>query len=291
MQIQAVLARRCSAIGELQQHLWRAGWQTGVAQWGVLGQGGQWAAVAGFDGEMKNDSTHKIKRAPSQEFHDLSVLQSPRVGLLAREDSSGRRNVFREESIEEEEPSDTKAWYYGHSQVFVKNQDGGKIESDDPALAAWSVDAMRLVRKQLYRASNGMVPLPFVEHWTEDQPSSEVGDTKQLRNHKSVRLSVPKWATKRGGSIEITNLPMLAKEVTALLDSMEVVLHLQRSRRLEKLKQPPLLRRNWYLAAVGAPCFMYVLVKLFRNKQIAQLVVDKAFDFYNEHIAGPLENM
>lgn len=40
-QIQAVLARRCATIGELQEHLLRAGWRRGVAQWGVLGQGGQ----------------------------------------------------------------------------------------------------------------------------------------------------------------------------------------------------------------------------------------------------------
>jgi hypothetical protein len=33
-QIQAVLARRCGAVGELQQHLLRAGWHRGVAQWG-----------------------------------------------------------------------------------------------------------------------------------------------------------------------------------------------------------------------------------------------------------------
>ena len=33
-QLQAVLARRCAAVGELQQHLLRAGWHRGVAQWG-----------------------------------------------------------------------------------------------------------------------------------------------------------------------------------------------------------------------------------------------------------------
>ena len=38
-QIQAVLARRCASVGELQMHLLRAGWQRGVAQWGVVGQG------------------------------------------------------------------------------------------------------------------------------------------------------------------------------------------------------------------------------------------------------------
>jgi hypothetical protein len=35
-QIQAVLARRCAAVGELQQHLLRAGWHRGVAQWGGM---------------------------------------------------------------------------------------------------------------------------------------------------------------------------------------------------------------------------------------------------------------
>jgi hypothetical protein len=46
-QIQTVLARRCAVIGELQQHLWRASWQKGVAEWGMLGGGlgGEWTSV------------------------------------------------------------------------------------------------------------------------------------------------------------------------------------------------------------------------------------------------------
>ena len=54
-QIQAVLARRLAAIGELQHHLLRAGWQRGVAHWGFLGEGGNWAAVDGTDGRMIDD--------------------------------------------------------------------------------------------------------------------------------------------------------------------------------------------------------------------------------------------
>jgi hypothetical protein len=34
--IQAVLARRCAAIGELQEQILTAGWTKGVAQWGVV---------------------------------------------------------------------------------------------------------------------------------------------------------------------------------------------------------------------------------------------------------------
>lgn len=46
-QIQVILARRCAVIGELQQHLWRASWQKGVAGWGMLGGGvgGEWTSV------------------------------------------------------------------------------------------------------------------------------------------------------------------------------------------------------------------------------------------------------
>lgn len=55
-QLQAVLVRRCAAIGELQQHLLRAGWRRGVAQWGFLGTGTQWAAVAGFDGNYAKET-------------------------------------------------------------------------------------------------------------------------------------------------------------------------------------------------------------------------------------------
>ena len=50
-QLQAVLARRCAVIGELQQHLWRANWRKGVAEWGMLGGGvgGEWASVVRVD--------------------------------------------------------------------------------------------------------------------------------------------------------------------------------------------------------------------------------------------------
>ena len=65
-QIQAVLARRCASIGELQEHLLRAGWQRGVAQWGVLGDGGQWAAVAGFGGALPDRQRRQQKQATKE---------------------------------------------------------------------------------------------------------------------------------------------------------------------------------------------------------------------------------
>ena len=82
-QIQAVLTRRLSAIGELQHHLLRAGWQRGVAHWGFLGEGGNWAAVDGTDGRMQDDdgdSSHHTFDEESyhdeegeEDFHDEEV--------------------------------------------------------------------------------------------------------------------------------------------------------------------------------------------------------------------------
>ena len=69
-QIQSVLARRLSAIGELQHHLLRAGWQRGVAHWGFLGEGGNWAAVDGTDGRMMDDDSSQHSQDDQSEDSD-----------------------------------------------------------------------------------------------------------------------------------------------------------------------------------------------------------------------------
>lgn len=87
-QIQAVLARRLLAIGELQHHLLRAGWQRGVAHWGFLGEGGNWAAVDGTDGRMGGDdddsshhsledSDHEGEEEDEEDFHHPDDYQEP----------------------------------------------------------------------------------------------------------------------------------------------------------------------------------------------------------------------
>ena len=72
-QIQAVLARRCTSVGELQEHLLRAGWQRGVEKWGVLGQGGEWAAVAGGDGGMEESTRSLHEREDSSLSRESSA--------------------------------------------------------------------------------------------------------------------------------------------------------------------------------------------------------------------------
>ncbi|EJK62969.1 hypothetical protein THAOC_16401 [Thalassiosira oceanica] len=68
-QIQAVLARRCAVVGEIQQHLWRANWRKGVADWGMLGNasGGQWSTVVGEFGSLAVKSSGSSSSAPSRQ--------------------------------------------------------------------------------------------------------------------------------------------------------------------------------------------------------------------------------
>lgn len=80
-QIQAVLARRCASIGEMQQHLWRASWTKGVADWGMLGTltGGEWVAVVGGDGGMDDmgfSERNKTRRRSIQIFNHPSLVGS-----------------------------------------------------------------------------------------------------------------------------------------------------------------------------------------------------------------------
>lgn len=304
-QIQAVLARRCAAIGELQQHLLRAAWQKGVAQWGVLGQGGQWAAVAGFDGAMGDEpmapklsssssSSHTESRRLSSDIDQLSrpAPPSPHVGLMRAESI---------QSVVDTDPN--SSFYYGHAHVSVRRSDGGEIMTDDPALAAWSVDAMRIIRDQLLRAGNGLIPLPRIENWTNNSSTDEL-IADGLNN---CDQSFPKWASCPSSFVEegddlsenlreptrvtISDLPLMASEVSDLLNSMEVIMNVQRNRRLDKLKPQSSFRRNWYMTATGAPMAFYIVYKLLKDGyglHLARFIKDKFLEFYHEHVSGPL---
>ena len=181
-QLQAVLARRCSSIGELQQHLWRAGWQSGVAQWGILGQGSEFAAViGGGHGETEEQSYHQHQETSSESLSGdrrLSFFSSIRrdrdqVPPNKRRGKSGQRNG-----------SD----YTIDSLLHVMNQKGGKIMKNDSALAAWSIDAIRVVRDQLYNAGSGVAPLPSYENWSTEKAYFTSNDKNQLRERRRPTL-------------------------------------------------------------------------------------------------------
>lgn len=348
-QLQAVLARRCSSIGELQQHLWRAGWQSGVENWGILGQG-EWAAVVGNHGSMRDDS-HMFQNGDNR---DASQIRKMSFFKSIRGDGTNTSSTHKK----------NKKDYYAESHLFVKNVRGGEIVSNDSALAAWSIDAIRVVRDQLYSAGNGLKPLPYFENWPREcrhfQESFEFQEEKscddyQLGNYgvssdlcgenaEEGTLEIPLWAEfgveshtakiclvadrssnalssscsysessidqdknsfhdnrddlhqqiQKNDKIMIKNLSLMAAEVNELLNSMETYMTIQRKRRLEKLKPPPLIRRNWYIIAMGVPMFGYIAYNLItgnRGTRLAREAYLKLISFCSEHISEPMKSI
>jgi hypothetical protein len=248
----------------------------------VLGQGGQWAAVAGFDGAMLDSERSFGHHSPSVDNkkspNASQKKEDRRLSTLSLEDMP----IPQEYTLL---PDENAPVYYGHASVLVRKTDGGTILLDDPALVAWSVDAIRVVRDQLYRAGTGFVPLPCPENWrnaagelitegAEVVPStlpvwasrgkvstptnSETGLAAIAESEQEDIIgpkegSSPTETRPEEGRIVVNDLNAMACEVSELLDYMEVVMAIQRNRRLEKLKGLPFIRRTWYMIAVSGP--------------------------------------
>ena len=330
-QIQAVLARRCASIGDLQQHLLRAGWQRGVAQWGVLGDGGEWAPVAGFDGSMAQTMSQDepdippraaVFRRISSELSDIRAPPPPSNRDSTLKEAAPSSNVSNL-------PQRSQSLYYAN--ILVKQTHGGKIFMDNPALVEWSVHAMAVVRRQLYRAANGKVVLPFSENWAVGDDESldlggigvddnllidseeQVASPSDKRSFNWVNSKLPIWASlsicpvnlydperslqgqqEVSRRMVISDLNLMVSEVSALLDVMEDVMQIQRNRRLEKLRSPSWIRRNWYVASMVAPGVTYISYKMIKNGfgiVFLKYVANKIIDFFREHVSDPVYAM
>jgi hypothetical protein len=413
-QIQAVLARRCASIGELQQHLWRAGWQQGVAQWGVIGEGtGKWATVVGGDGALENDypstsvtttsststsvasngkrisvndndnnddSNHPTKSTVDERHEALPqsntandetvVLPSsnhllhhhvvpkkepvellPHAAEIGRNSNSNHRDDDDNGTASSLLSSSHGHYYSSHGNgrsaanfVTVARSRGGNIVSHDPAFVAWTVDALRMVRDQVYRAGDGLHELPYYENWPQERAhfNSDINTTNNNNNNKDVDDLdyLPLWATFDAGDdcedqyvdaketeeeaaepadndkvllrekksennineeaesaaerpILISNLPLMAREVSELLDAMEDQMQEQRERRVGTSMLRPMsrLRRNWYIGTVIVPVASYVVYKFMKEAKgvdLARRIWCNIREFYAEHVADPV---
>ena len=153
------------------------------------------------------------------------------------------------------------------AHVLVKRGDGEGLYTDHPAFVAeWAVEAIALIRSHLFRASNGMVELPYEENWIadlEDDPSKILPvwvsrvyhPSSNNNNHGSNYSSEEEEST----SLKVTDLNLMMTEVSELLNVMEDIMTLQRQRRLERMKPPGWLRRNWYVSATVGPAVLWLL--------------------------------
>lgn len=249
--------------------------------------------------------------------------------------------------------------------LMVQNAPGGGIVLHDPALAAWSVDAIRIVRDQLYRASFSdkiQKPLPFHDNWsqekkhfdqydnheanhshdegeifhigndldesfvTESQPqifNNNIFETDSKNEKDMTHQCLPSWAnvvtaSSKGQNnppnplyerkidnssvterpedpvqIIISDIRLMAHEVSELLRSIEVIMENQRERRLYKVIPPPRILRNWYVFAISLPVLTYLGFKLGdgTGARLAKVAMDKIASFFAEHISEPLTSI
>ena len=91
--------------------------------------------------------------------------------------------------------------------------------------------------------------------------------------------------------VGISNLPLMMNEVSSILDVMEDSMHIQRARRLEKLKPPSWWRQNWFLVAMGPPTLTYLLYNNLIGKgqtwNVVRYAAEKMLAFSREHVVEP----
>lgn len=226
-------------------------------------------------------------------------------------------------------PSHRSMSIFNHSSFVgtnVSNRPGGSIVVDQQALSTWSIDAMRVIRDQLYRAAGSNEgELPFVENWPREKrhfrDGVDYGSEEFLRE-----LDLPLWAQEisstttdanvinasgyaaaaaaepanparsnnHSSRLIISDLSSMSNEVSALLRQIEGVLERQSARRLRLLRPLSRLRRNWYLLAVGLPASAYVLHKLTKEHggfYLLKLCFTKVMDIYRDHVSEPLNSI
>lgn len=174
---------------------------------------------------------------------------------------------------------------------------------------------MRVVRDQLYRASLGVMALPHTSNWPreaehfccdeDDFVNSDESDLPvwagiyndidaartaadsnldSFRDKEVLEQRTDRDSRCRGStSTVITDLQKMSDEVASLLQTIEVSLYQQRSRRLDRLRPPNRLRRDWYVFAIGVPAAMYIGYKLTKEHGGKLFLSSALFDDLHPH--------
>mmetsp|Transcript_29311 Transcript_29311/g.67299 ORF Transcript_29311/g.67299 Transcript_29311/m.67299 type:complete len:499 (-) Transcript_29311:282-1778(-) len=211
-----------------------------------------------------------------------------------------------------------KKQYYGISSFVVSNTYGRRVKCDPPAVTAWSIDAIRLVRDYLFKAGGGS-QIPLEMNWphpdvhyrrkpsitgTNACSTEDVGSSSSP-TPKPIAGMMPRWASflresfndgqdlnSEPTDVVIDNLPLMANEIKELLNIMEHQMKIQRKRRLETFKPASRLSRNWYITILATPVSGYALYLLMKEKLWITLSVTaykKLREFFHEHLFEPFQ--
>ena len=137
------------------------------------------------------------------------------------------------------------------------------------------------MRKHSIGWCDNSLPLWAVEDSTIPSSSNHSLSLDSDQNHKI-------------SSIIINDIKMMSDEVSALLTELDEQIAQQRLRRFNRLKAPPLWRRNWYMVALGVPFGFYISYKLFKDRfgiSLLKQIFSKLTSFYAEHVSEPITDM
>ena len=239
----------------------------------MLGHGqGEWAAVMLEHGDMTNGA---------------EAAAAPLPGGPSHQNQMGKKKKLKKQ---------ISMKIFNHSSFVggnVSNSRGGQILVDEDALTRWSIDSIKVIRDQLYRAGHAGAQLPYYENWPNEVrhfSGDSVGHADEIDFPTWAKVEKANVGGDGTSSIVISDLPGMADEVTALLQSIEFNLHEQRQRRLNKLRPQSNLRRNWYMFAVGIPTAAYATYHLCKEHGgyfLMKEVFAKINVFWKEHVSEP----
>lgn len=279
----------------------------------------------GFDGAMPPERP-PLHRTMSSDIGDVRIAGTPTPRLTSKgkidtadEFSFGSPLLSAHISGDSAPPARglplrRKSFY--RANVLVKRGHGGGIFTDDPSfLAEWSVEAIALVRRQLLRASNGTVALPCEDNWKAivdgTSPLVTIGDEEENDDDYGAdqqgRLKLlPVWASQIPLALDniseaasqddnyrytISDLPSMAGETAKILDMVEDVMEMQKRRRLDRLREPGWLQRNWFIAAGIIPplaLFSYRFARHGFGREFLMDVSHRIGTFFSERVKQPV---
>jgi sugar (pentulose or hexulose) kinase len=172
---------------------------------------------------------------------------------------------------------------YSSSDCIAAHAVEGASQTNDAALTEWTIHSMKLVRDHLTKIY-------------DDRDSSMIlHESANMFNDKD-KDDLPSWADEWTKSYDVPSIYLndqYVNDMTSLVNYM-VVLRKRQVHRLDHLKPPSRLARNWYVLVVGAPLASYAVYQIVKEQMNSKLLPDifnKISAFCEEHIFDPMRSM
>jgi hypothetical protein len=261
-----------------------------VAEWGIIGDGWKWATlVGGNKWILDNDILQPVVGS----VDDTAVVASQN-NTSALEDDPIKDSMLLNNSFSDVSSALYRSASHGNNTEIVSNE---------PALAEWTIDAVHMVRSQLYeQQGDAHHLLPYDENWNRESTDSErlpmwaLDVERQFStNSFDEKKEQPKVLRRQSSTptkLRISNLPLMAAEIKDLLSIIESQAAEQREHRVRVICPPSKLSRNWYIICGSLPIVGFVSYKFLKDGWGARLckqIFLNIKEFYVEHVAEPVD--